>query len=82
MGVVNPRTDTVESVEAIVARATEALDYLPPERIFLNPDCGFGTFSSRPMNTVAIAAGKLAAMTEAAALLRGKYPAQRQQEKG
>jgi hypothetical protein len=34
------------------------------------------------MNTVAIAAGKLAAMTEAAALLRGKYPAQRQQEKG
>lgn len=73
MGVVNPRTDTVETVEAIVARATEALDYLPPERIFLNTDCGFGTFSSRPMNTAAIAASKLAAMTEAAALLRAKY---------
>ncbi|HEV2844950.1 MAG TPA: cobalamin-independent methionine synthase II family protein, partial [Thermoanaerobaculia bacterium] len=49
LGVVNPRTDDIEPVEAIAARIEEALDYLPAERIFLNPDCGFGTFSSRPM---------------------------------
>ena len=40
--------------------------YVPDDRIFLNPDCGFGTFSSRPMNTPGTATQKLRAMTEAA----------------
>jgi len=71
LGVVNPRTEAVEPVDAIVERVTEALGYLPAERIFLNPDCGFGTFSSRPMNSVAIATQKLAAIAQAAARLRG-----------
>jgi hypothetical protein len=26
----------------------------PAERIFLNPDCGFGTFSNRPVNTLVV----------------------------
>lgn len=70
LGVVNPRTTAVESAREIVARVQQALHHLPPERIFLNPDCGFGTFSSRPMNTPQIAVRKLAAMTEAANELR------------
>ena len=82
LGVVNPRTDAVETAEAIVARAGEALEYLAPERVFLNPDCGFGTFSSRPINTVDRGEKKLAAMTQAAARLRARYPAQRRQENG
>jgi 5-methyltetrahydropteroyltriglutamate--homocysteine methyltransferase len=70
LGVVNPRTAQVESAASIVARVKEALGSVPPEKIFLNPDCGFGTFSSRPMNTPEIATRKLAAMAEAARILR------------
>ena len=71
MGVVNPRTDAVESSAEIRATITDALRYYPPDRIFLNPDCGFGTFSSRPMNTWETAAAKVGAMVNAARDLRG-----------
>jgi 5-methyltetrahydropteroyltriglutamate--homocysteine methyltransferase len=74
LGVVNPRTPETEPVAAIVERVKEALQYLPPERIFLNPDCGFGTFSSRPMNSVKGAIRKLEALAQAAAVLRADYP--------
>jgi 5-methyltetrahydropteroyltriglutamate--homocysteine methyltransferase len=40
--------------------------------VFLNPDCGFGTFSNRPMNTTEIASAKIAAMAVAARQLRGR----------
>jgi 5-methyltetrahydropteroyltriglutamate--homocysteine methyltransferase len=73
LGVINPRTEEVEPVDAVVSRAEEALQYLPPERIFLNPDCGFGTFSSRPMNSTQIITRKLETMTQAAAVLRNQY---------
>lgn len=73
LGVVNPRTPETEPVAAIVERVKEALQYLPPERIFLNPDCGFGTFSSRPMNSVTVAIRKLEALALAAAVLRADY---------
>jgi len=73
LGVVNPRTPEVESPEAIVARVREALRQLPAERLFLNPDCGFGTFASRPMNAPAIAQAKLAAVSEAATRLRSEH---------
>jgi len=70
LGVVNPRTSEVESPERVAARVREALQLLPPENLFLNPDCGFGTFSRRPMNSPEVATKKLRAMTEAAAALR------------
>jgi 5-methyltetrahydropteroyltriglutamate--homocysteine methyltransferase len=73
LGVVNPRTAELESADAIVARVKEALAYLPAERIFLNPDCGFGTFASRPMNSWEIAKQKLRAMASAATRLRREY---------
>ncbi len=73
LGVINPRTEEVESVNSVVERAEEALKYLPAARIFLNPDCGFGTFSSRPMNSVEIARRKLETMAQAAAVLRGRH---------
>jgi 5-methyltetrahydropteroyltriglutamate--homocysteine methyltransferase len=75
LGVVNPRTDTVETPEAIVARVTEAMRAMPAGAISLNPDCGFGTFANRPMNTPDIAARKLAAIAEAARLLRSRADA-------
>ena len=73
LGVVNPRTEEIEPPEQIVARIDTALQYLPPERLFLNPDCGFGTFAGRPMNDDAHAVGKLQAMSAAAGILRARY---------
>ncbi|MFN8006727.1 MAG: cobalamin-independent methionine synthase II family protein [Terriglobia bacterium] len=73
LGVTNPRSDAVEAVREIVSRVEEALKFVPVERVFLNPDCGFGTFSSRPVNSVEIATQKLKAMVEAAAILRQRY---------
>ncbi|MEM4316257.1 MAG: cobalamin-independent methionine synthase II family protein [Nitrososphaerota archaeon] len=73
LGVVNPRTETVETHEAIVAKAEEAVKYFDPDKIFLNPDCGFGTFAESPVNTSWTAYGKLKAMAEAARTLREKY---------
>ena len=71
LGVVNPRTDAVEESSAIRAAVEEALRFYAPERIFLNPDCGFGTFSNRPMNTWTTVAAKVGAMAAAARELRG-----------
>ena len=71
LGVVNPRAPEVESVEGIVRLAKRALRYLPPERLFLNPDCGFGTFATRPVNSREVAVRKLAHVARAADALRG-----------
>jgi 5-methyltetrahydropteroyltriglutamate--homocysteine methyltransferase len=70
LGVVNPRTQVVESPAQIVGKALEALRLVPADRLFLNPDCGFGTFAQRPLNTPGIATQKLAAISQAAAMLR------------
>jgi 5-methyltetrahydropteroyltriglutamate--homocysteine methyltransferase len=72
LGVVNPRTDIIESVDEIAARVDEALEILPKESIFLNPDCGFGTFALRPMNELPAIRQKLAAMVGAAERLRAR----------
>ena len=71
LGVVNPRTDDVETPAAICRAVEGALAHYPAERVFLNPDCGFGTFSNRPMSTYELASAKLAAMVAAARELRG-----------
>jgi 5-methyltetrahydropteroyltriglutamate--homocysteine methyltransferase len=73
LGVANPRTDDVESADAVVARVKAALRTVPADRIFLNPDCGFGTFASRPMNTPEVAQAKLTSMSRAAARLRREH---------
>ena len=41
LGCVDCRGAVVDSVDTIVARVERALQYLPAERIELNPDCGF-----------------------------------------
>jgi 5-methyltetrahydropteroyltriglutamate--homocysteine methyltransferase len=71
MGVVNPRTDAVESPATIRAAVEEALLFYTPRKIFLNPDCGFSTFSSRPMSSWETAAAKVRAIVAAARDLRG-----------
>ena len=72
-GVVNPRTDEIEPAEQIVARVKELLQYFDPDKIYLNPDCGFGTFAERNVNTHEMAAKKMQAITDAAEILRAEY---------
>lgn len=69
-GIINPRTEAIETVDEILSRVQEVRNYLPDEKIFLNPDCGFGTFAQRPMNSEEIAFEKLKVMSSAAKKLR------------
>lgn len=71
LGVVNPRIDDVESSAAIRSAVEDALRFYAPEQIFLNPDCGFGTFANRPMSSGSVAAAKVGAIVAAARELRG-----------
>jgi len=73
LGVVNPRIDAVETAEEIEAAVQKALKWFAPDAIFLNPDCGFGTFSSRPMNSEDVAVAKIRSMATAASRLRARY---------
>ena len=73
LGVVNPRVPEVESAQQIVKRVDEVLAHVPARQVFLNPDCGFATFTSRAMNSADVAAVKIAAMAEAARVLRRQF---------
>lgn len=73
LGVINPRSDEIEKVEQIVQKAEQALTYLPPEQIHLNPDCGFATFANRPVNVLDTIERKLAVLNEAQTILRNRY---------
>jgi 5-methyltetrahydropteroyltriglutamate--homocysteine methyltransferase len=73
LGVVNPRTQEVESVDSIVKKVEEAVKYFDPDKIYLNPDCGFGTFAESPVNAPGTAYMKLKNMKEAAIRLEKVY---------
>ena len=73
LGVVNPRTDEIEPPQQIVDRVKEILKYFDPDKVYLNPDCGFGTFAERSVNTPETAEKKLRAMSQAADTLRAEY---------
>lgn len=73
VGVVNQKLDRVESVEEIVTKAEAAVRRLGPDRVLLNPDCGFATFADNPLASSGVAEAKLAAIAEAARRLRDKY---------
>jgi 5-methyltetrahydropteroyltriglutamate--homocysteine methyltransferase len=69
-GAVNPRTIALESPEEVASRVSQLAARIAPERIYLNPDCGFGTFADRPVGTPDVAFKKLCVLSQAAALLR------------
>lgn len=73
LGVVNPRSDEIEDADSVIGKVDEALRYFSPDKIYLNPDCGFGTFAERPMNTPEVSFKKLRVITEAAQKLRKTY---------
>ncbi len=73
LGVINPRTDVIEKHEDMIERAEEALKFTSKERLFLNPDCGFATFSNRPVSTLDVIDKKLTELETAVRYLEEKY---------
>ncbi len=72
LGVVDHTDRHVETPQEIVERAEAAMEYVPMERLTLNPDCGFSPSSANPMDFDE-AYLKLSAMSQGALLLREKY---------
>jgi 5-methyltetrahydropteroyltriglutamate--homocysteine methyltransferase len=73
VGVVNQKLGTIEDVEAIVAKAEAAIRVFGPQRVLLNPDCGFATFADNPVASAQAATAKLASIVTAARQLRARH---------
>ncbi|HIA47255.1 MAG TPA: hypothetical protein EYN96_04630 [Candidatus Hydrogenedentes bacterium] len=72
LGCVSCQPGQVDSPETIVERVEMALKYLPPERITLNPDCGFAPGSAAVVDIDEVYQ-KLKNEVDAARRLREKY---------
>ena len=72
LGCVSTLPGEVDSVETIVGRVEQALEYVSPERITLNPECGFAPGSAANVNIDEVYT-KLKNEVEAARRLREKY---------
>jgi 5-methyltetrahydropteroyltriglutamate--homocysteine methyltransferase len=72
LGVVDVRCETVDRVEMIMSRAEGALKYVDPDRISLNPDCGFAPGMNNPI-PLDEAYLKLVNQTQAARQLRDRF---------
>jgi 5-methyltetrahydropteroyltriglutamate--homocysteine methyltransferase len=72
LGVIDHCDPRVEEPEDVVARAEAALRYVAPERLTLNPDCGFAPGSQNPVD-LDEAYLKLKALCAGAELLRERY---------
>ncbi len=72
LGSVECRLEHIDTPDEIVARVEEAMKYVEPERLSLNPDCGFapGKASEIPLEE---AYSKLRNEAQAARILRDKY---------
>ena len=75
LGVIDHTDRHVETPEEVAARAETAMEYVPKERLTLNPDCGFSPSSINPMD-LDEAYLKLCALSRGAALLRERYGGQ------
>ena len=72
LGVIDHTDRHVETPEEVAGRAEAAMEYIPKERLTLNPDCGFSPSSVNPMD-LDEAYLKLCALSRGASLLREKY---------
>jgi 5-methyltetrahydropteroyltriglutamate--homocysteine methyltransferase len=72
LGCVSCLPGEVDSADTIVARVEKALEYVAPERITLNPECGFAPGSAAKVSIDEVYT-KLKNEVEAARRLREKY---------
>jgi len=73
VGVVDQKSDRVESADEILARAERAIALFGPDRVLLNPDCGFATFADSPITSFDIASSKLSNLVQASLILRKRH---------
>lgn len=66
LGVIDVKTEQVETADLVAARIRRALRIVPPERLVISPDCGLRHVPP------AIARAKLATMVEGAAQVRAE----------
>jgi 5-methyltetrahydropteroyltriglutamate--homocysteine methyltransferase len=71
LGVIDVKTEQVESPDLVATRIRRALRFVPPEKLVVNPDCGL-----RHLPPV-VARAKLAAMVAGAAQVRSELAAAR-----
>lgn len=69
VGVIDVKTDAVETPQVVANRIRRALEVVEPERLVVNPDCGLRHVSPE------IARAKLRAMTQGAELVRAEIEA-------
>ena len=72
LGCVSVTPGQIDSTEAIAARVRQAAAFLAPERIVLNPDCGFAPGSGAVVS-IDEAYRKLCTEVAAAKLLRAEF---------
>ena len=72
LGAIDHTDQNVEIPEIVIQRVENALQYVPAERITLNPDCGFAPGSAAKVSLGEVAT-KLKNEVEAARRLREKY---------
>ncbi|MCH2321079.1 MAG: cobalamin-independent methionine synthase II family protein [SAR202 cluster bacterium] len=72
LGVIDHTDPNVETPEIVASRVEAAMEYVPKERLSLNPDCGFSPSSVNPMDFDE-AYLKLRSLGLGARLLRERY---------
>jgi 5-methyltetrahydropteroyltriglutamate--homocysteine methyltransferase len=72
MGVVDVRSEELQTIEQIEAIGAAGAGVINPNRIALNPDCGFAPDAGEPP-TIDEAYEKLCRLSEAAARLRRRF---------
>ncbi|MDP6451679.1 MAG: cobalamin-independent methionine synthase II family protein [SAR202 cluster bacterium] len=72
LGAIDHTDKNVETPELVIQRVENAMQYVPAERITLNPDCGFAPSSANPMD-LDEAYLKLSAMCQAANILKDRF---------
>jgi len=66
LGVIDVKSSEVESAELVASRIRRALDYVPADRLMINPDCGLRHLAPE------VARQKLRAMVAGVALVRAE----------
>ena len=72
LGCISTLPGQIDSVETIVTRVRKALEHVAPERITLNPECGFAPGSAAKVDIDEVYA-KLKNEVAAAKILRAEY---------
>lgn len=73
LGVIDHTNTHVETPQEVADRVEKAMEFVPKERITLNPDCGFAPSSANPTDFDEAYYLKLRAMCRGAELMRERY---------